>query len=86
MMTQEEKNSSLEAVWPMDRKARALTHEERMHICDMGFYNDVIRGYLIEAMKFAEFNREDITKALDGLKWSFDRTTAAEAEDIYKKF
>ena len=61
-------------------KARSLTAEERLHICDMGFYNDVIRGYLIRAMKEADFQEEEIERALSGLRWALDSMTAAEAE------
>ena len=64
----------------MDQKAYALTEEERMHMCDMGFYNDVIRGYLIRAMKEADFQEEEIGRALSGLRWALDSMTAAEAE------
>ena len=66
----------------MDEKARALTAEERLHICDMGFYNDAIRGYLIKAMKNADFQKEEIARALDGLRWALDSMTAAEAEEM----
>ena len=91
MRTNEEKKAAreaIQAIQAMEKKAHALTHEERMHICDMGFYNDVIKGYLIEAMKFADadFTREDIESALNGLKLSFDSTTAEEAAAVYLKF
>lgn len=65
-----------------------MTKDERMHICDMGFYNDVIRGYLVQAMKFADanFTKADIESAPRGLNEAFDTTSAAEAETIYMKF
>lgn len=82
MMTEQEKEIFRENVLAMEKKAFALTNEERMHICDMGFYNDTIRGYLIQAMKNAGFTKEEIVRALYGLKWAFDDTTAAEAAAI----
>ena len=69
----------------MDEKAFALTEEERMHICDMGFYNDVIRGYLIKAMQNADFEKKDISKALRGLHHAFDEMDAMRAEQLYLK-
>lgn len=88
MMSNEEKKAVVENIQAMEKKAHALTHEERMHICDMGFYNDVIKGYLINAMKYADtdFTKEDIESALRGLEWSFDSIAADEAADVYLKF
>lgn len=85
-LTQEEKQAALDKVRAMEKKAFALTNEERMHICDMGFYNSVIQGYLIEAMNNADFSKAEIERALKGLKWAFDDTTAAEAAEVYQKF
>ena len=61
-MDNERLKAAIEKHRLMDEKAFALTNEERMHICDMGFYNDVIRGYLIKAMENAGFwlNRENV--------------------------
>jgi hypothetical protein len=69
----------------MDEKAFALTEEERMHICDMGFYNDVIRGYLIRAMENVGFEKKDISRALRGLHHAFDDMDATRAEELYLK-
>lgn len=70
----------------MDGMAQAMTEAERLHIMDMGFYNESIKGYLVRAMKNAEFSREDIAKALGGLRWAFDEITASEAAEEYRKF
>ena len=67
----------------MDEKAFALTNEERMHICDMGFYNDVIRGYLIKAMENADFKDKEISRALRGLYHALDDMDATRAEKLY---
>lgn len=69
----------------MDEKAFALTEEERMHICDMGFYNDVIRGYLIKAMENANFEKKEISRVLRGLHHAFDDMNATQAEELYLK-
>lgn len=75
--------SDIEKRKQMDEKAFALTDEERMHICDMGFYNDVIRGYLIKAMQNADFEEKEISRALRGLHWAFDDVDATRAEKLY---
>lgn len=70
----------------MDEMAHRMTDMERLHIMDMGFYNESIKGYLVRAMKNAEFSREDIAKALGGIRWAFDDITASEAAEEYRKF
>lgn len=81
-----EEKAALDKIRAMERKAHELTDEERMFIMDMGFYNEVVKGYLVRAMKNAEFDREAITKALGGLRWAFDDLTASEAAEEYRKF
>ena len=85
MMENEEIKAAREKHRLMDEKAFALSEEERMHICDMGFYNDVIRGYLIKAMENADFEKKEISRALRGLHHAFDDMDAARAEQLYLK-
>ena len=80
MVPEENVKAIFEKESMLNQKAYALTEEERLHICDMGFYNNVIRGYLIRAMKEADFQEEEIERALSGLRWALDSMTAAEAE------
>lgn len=70
----------------MEKKIYALTEEERNKICDMGFYNDAIRGYMIYAMKESGFSREDIEKALNGMWRAFDDVNARDAARVYIEF
>lgn len=72
-------NEAIEKFQELQRKAFALTHEERMGICDMGFYNDVIKGYLIAAMQNEKFSSDDIKRAIRGLYLAFEEETAEEA-------
>lgn len=67
-------------------KAVSLTQNQRLLLCDLGYYNEIIYGYLILAMQDTGFSREDINKALGGLYGAFDDTTAAEAQQAYKDF
>ena len=64
----------------MDAVGFKLTKEERYHICDMGFFNGAIQGYMIRAMKEAGFKPDEIRRAVGGLGWALDELTAAEAE------
>ena len=84
-MGKEERDAAVKKHRLMDEKAFALTEEERMHICNMGFYNDVIRGYLIKAMENADFQDKEISRALRGLHHAFDDMDAARAEQHYLK-
>ena len=84
-MTEEELRAAREKGSRMDEKAYSLLDEERKHICDMGFYNDVIRGYLIKAMENVGFEEKEISRALRGLHHAFDDMDAARAEQYYLK-
>ena len=84
-MENEQLKAAIEKHRLMDEKAFALTNEERMHICDMGFYNDVIRGYLIKVMENADFEKKEISRALRGLYRALDDMDATRAEDLYLK-
>jgi hypothetical protein len=85
MMDNVEMKAAIEKRMMMNEKAFSLSEEERMHICDMGFYNDVIRGYLIKAMENADFEKKEISRALRGLHHAFDDLDAMRAEKIYLK-
>ena len=82
-MENEQLKAAIEKHRLMDEKAFALTNEERMHICDMGFYNDVIRGYLIKAMENADFEKKEISRAIRGLHHALDDMDATRAEKLY---
>lgn len=86
MQTEAEQKAATEKFNAMANKLSALSEEERFGFVDMGFANDVIRGYLIEAMRTAEFHREDIVKALGGLKCAFDISNAKEAAAVWQQF
>lgn len=66
-------------------KVMNMTEAQRLLLCDLGYYNEVIRGYLIRAMELAEFDTKDIERALNGLHDTFDCLSAAEARDVYRK-
>lgn len=63
-----------------------LTEAQRHAICDMGYFNTTIYGYMVEALEIAGFSREDIRKAIGGMRMALDETTAAEAEEVFRTF
>lgn len=62
-----------------------LSKAQRYELCDMGFFNTVIQGYLIKAMDNAGFTTEQIAAAMKGLHGALDTMTAAEAEETARK-
>lgn len=67
-------------------KVMSLTQKQRYLLCDLGYYNEVIRGYLILAMQDAGFEGADIGKALNCMSGALDDCTAKEARQAYQKF
>ena len=63
--------------------ARSLSEEERFHIFSMGYFNCAVKGYLMEGMKYAGFNRKEIDSALEGLCEAMSDYSPKEAEEIY---
>lgn len=66
--------------------ARSLTKDQIEFLCNGGWYNDTIKGYLIEAANNAGMDREQIHKLLDGLNWAFSDKTMQDAAEIYDSF
>ena len=66
--------------------AMQLTEEQRDDLCDCGYYNEVISGYLILTMQDAGFEGAEIGKALSCLSGVFDDCSAREARQAYQKF
>lgn len=55
-------------------------------LCDAGYYNDTIRGYLILAAENAGYDRDQIKKLLNGLRLAFSDYDRAAAETYYRKW
>lgn len=49
---------------------------------DDGSYNCIIRGYLVIAMKYADFTVEEALRAIGGLWAAMDTFPAADAENV----
>lgn len=66
--------------------ANSLTKEQKAFLCDGGWYNNAIRGYLIAAARYADFTDEQIKELLGGLRWAFSEKNKADAEEISNDF
>ena len=67
-------------------KTMILTEAQCHALCDRGYFNTTIYGYMIEALEIAGFSREDIRKAIGGMRMALDEMTAAEAEEAFRAF
>ena len=66
-------------------QAVRVPKDVKMKICDMGYYNDVMKGYLIAGMRIAGFTESEIGKAVRGMRTAMDEKTAEEAERVYRE-
>ncbi len=64
-------------------QAVAVPKDVRTKLCDMGYYNDAMKGYLIAGMRNAGFSESDIRRAVLGMRSAHDELTSEEAERIY---
>jgi hypothetical protein len=65
--------------------AASVPKDVRTELCDMGYYNDAMRGYLIAGMRNAGFSESEIRKAVLGMRAAHDELTAEEAERVYRE-
>ncbi len=70
----------------LQRQMMKLSEDDRYGICDQGWYNDTIRGYLILAMQGAGCDSETIKSALNALYYEFDSVSAKDAAAQYHRF
>ena len=64
-------------------QASEVPKEVRYKLCDMGYYNDAMKGYLITGMRKMGFSESEIRKAILGMRAALDEKTAIEAERVY---
>jgi hypothetical protein len=63
--------------------ATAVPKEVRYMLCDMGYYNDAMKGYMIAGMRVMGFSESEIRRAVLGMRRAMDEKTAEEAERVY---
>ena len=64
--------------------AVAVPKEVRYKLCDMGYYNDAMKGYMIAGMRAMGFSETEIRRAVLGMRKAMDEKTAEEAEEVYR--
>lgn len=64
--------------------AVAVPKEVRYKLCDMGYYNDAMKGYLIAGMRLQGFSESEIRRAVLGMRNAQEEKTAEEAEKVYR--
>lgn len=82
MPTEEEKKTFFAHQHELYKWAFSLTQEQIDFICNGGWYNNAIKGYLIAAAKVADFTNEQTRALLDGLRWALSEKDKAEAEKV----
>ena len=87
----EEHQKLYEWAWSLDKKQIDI-------LCDMGYYNDTMKGYLITACRIArdlepdnEKNKINLTDGqiktlLQGMRWALDEKSKEDADEVYRKF
>ena len=66
-------------------RASAVPRDVRYMLCDMGYYNDAMKGYMIAGMQRMGFSESEIRKAVLGMRSAHDELTAEEAEKVYRE-
>ena len=64
-------------------RAASVPKDVRYLLCDMGYYNDAMKGYMIAGMRTMGFSESEIRKAVLGMRSAHDELTAEEAEKVY---
>lgn len=64
-------------------QAASVPKRVRVKMCDMGYYNDAMKGYMIAGMRRMGFSESEIRKAVLGMRSAHGELTAEEAERVY---
>lgn len=70
----------------LDDWAQSLTEEQKDHLCNSGYYNNTIKGYLVLAARDADFTDDQIKALLSGCHYALDMHDKAAAERAYNNF
>ena len=65
--------------------AQSLTESQIDFLCDGGWYNNTIEGYLILAAQNADFTVEQIKKLKKGLKSALDWNSKTDADKASRR-
>lgn len=81
--SEEEKKAIIKKQTDLLKWANSLTKEQINYLCDGGWYNNTIKGYLITAAKNADMNGKQIEDLLNGLRCAFSDLSKSQAEQVY---
>lgn len=70
----------------MAKRGAALSEDDMFKLFDSGVFNKVLAGYLIKAMIYSGFKREDVLKAERRLFEVLDYTSAKAAKKKFEIF
>lgn len=65
-------------------RAAGVPVDVRSALCDMGYYNDAMKGYMIAGMRKMGFTESEIRRAVLGMRAAHDELTVEEAERVYR--
>lgn len=65
------------------RWAQSLTAEQRNRLCDMGYYNDAMKGYALFAAREMHLTEEQSRELLRCFSYALDVMTKEDAERLY---
>lgn len=63
--------------------AMSLSKEQIAYLCNGGWYNNTIKGYLISAAKKADFSNEQIKLLLNGVRFALSELDKNDADNVY---
>lgn len=84
--TEEERRAFWQHEHELTAWMQSLTPEQIDKLCNAGYYNDAMRGYLIAAAKEAGMDHDQQQALLNALRYCLDTLTKSDAEQVYIKF
>lgn len=66
--------------------SNGLTKDQINFLCDAGYYNNTIKGYMLKAATAANFTKEQMFELLASLEETFDEINKEEADSFYVNF
>lgn len=82
MPTEEEREQAKQEFKELLKWSRTLDSKQIDFLCDSGFYNNAMRGYLIATAKNAGFTKEQTEELLSGLNNALSDLNKADAEAV----
>lgn len=66
--------------------AQSLTADQINFLCDGGWYNNTIKGYLIRAGREVDLTHDQIKELLQGLRFALDFMDKEDADKTYSEW